>query len=112
VVVVVSTVVVRLVGRTGGSGVALEDVESAGQLAEPQARSVGQQPPPRLAGHERKPVEHVRGREAEAVMVTVLVTVENRGATGETVVVVVESDVEVVGVVLVEGDDTNGVIVV
>lgn len=52
-------VVVSSVGRTGGMTVCV--VESGGQPAEdPQARSVGQHPPPREAGHERKPVEQVR----------------------------------------------------
>ena len=35
-----------LVGRTGGAA-----VDNGGQVTEPQARSVWQQPPPRLAGH-------------------------------------------------------------
>ncbi len=97
-VIVVSTVVVRLVGRTGGSGVALdvEDVERAGQLAEPHARSVGQQPPPRLAGQERKPAEHVGERVAEDVMVLVIVTVETSGTSGVTL------EIEVVGEVVDE----------
>lgn len=48
--VVVSVVVVSVVGRTGG---AAEAVVVAGQFAEPQFRSVGQQPPPCEAGQER-----------------------------------------------------------
>jgi len=47
----VSVVSVRLVGRTGGAGVA-EEVE-AGQFAELHWRSVGQQPPPKDAGQDR-----------------------------------------------------------
>jgi hypothetical protein len=93
VVVVVSTVVVKLVGRTGGSGVPLDckDVDKAGQLADPHARSVGQQPPPRLAGHDRKPVEHVRESVAEDVIVLVIVMVETSGGGGVTL----EMDVDV-----------------
>ena len=41
---------VPLVGRTGAAAVAV--LESGGQLGEPQARSVGQHPPPTLAGHD------------------------------------------------------------
>lgn len=111
VVVVVSTVVVRLVGRTGGSGVPLDCdvVETAGQLELPHCRSVGQHPPPRLAGHDWNPDEQVAGRVAECVTVTVRVIVEISGATlvaevGDVVVDVV--------VVVVERDETDGVIVV
>jgi len=89
VVVVVSSVVVRLVGRTGGCGIALdsdvvvivavvvdEGVERAGQFTLPHARSVGQQPPPNVAGQERNPEEQVKGSVAEDVTVMVFVIVE------------------------------------
>ena len=45
-----------LVGRTGGAA-----VDKGGQATEPQARSVWQQPPPRLAGHVRNPGLQVNG---------------------------------------------------
>jgi hypothetical protein len=45
-----------LVGRTGGAA-----VDSGGQVTEPQARSVWQHPPPRLAGHVWKPGLQVNG---------------------------------------------------
>jgi len=45
-----------LVGRTGGAA-----VDNGGQVTEPQARSVWQQPPPRLAGHVWKPGLQVNG---------------------------------------------------
>lgn len=45
-----------LVGSTGGAA-----VDNGGHVSEPQARSVGQQPPPRLAGQVRKPVLQVNG---------------------------------------------------
>lgn len=42
-----------LVGRTGAAAVAVVVLVATGsQVDEPQARSVGQQPPPRLAGHD------------------------------------------------------------
>jgi len=41
------------VGRMGATaGAVLVAVESGGQLGDPQARSVGQHPPPKLAGHD------------------------------------------------------------
>lgn len=49
------------VGRTGAAAVAVGVVESGGQLGEPQARSVGQQPPPRLWGQDWKPGVQLRG---------------------------------------------------
>jgi hypothetical protein len=45
-----------LVGRTGGAA-----VDSGGQVTEPQARSVWQHPPPRLAGHVWNPGLQVNG---------------------------------------------------
>jgi hypothetical protein len=45
-----------LVGRTGGAA-----VDKGGQVNDPQARSVWQQPPPRLAGHVWKPGLQVNG---------------------------------------------------
>lgn len=45
-----------LVGKTGGAA-----VDNGGQVTEPQARLVWQQPPPRLAGHVWKPGLHVNG---------------------------------------------------
>jgi hypothetical protein len=45
-----------LVGRTGGAA-----VDSGGQVNDPQARSVWQQPPPRLAGHVWNPGLQVNG---------------------------------------------------
>jgi len=106
-VVVVTTVVVRLVGRTGGTGAA--EVVEAGQLAEPQLRSVGQQPPPREAGQERKPELQVSAF-GVLVTVTVRVTVE---ISGGRVDVDVCEDVEiVVEVEVVGGEEAEGVIVV
>ena len=50
------------VGRTGAPGWVPEDIdeERGGHRAEPQARPVGQQPPPRDAGQERNPEEQVK----------------------------------------------------
>lgn len=45
-----------LVGKTGGAA-----VNKGGQVTEPQALSVWQQPPPRLAGHVWKPGLQVNG---------------------------------------------------
>jgi hypothetical protein len=45
-----------LVGRTGGAA-----VDNGGQVSDPQARSVWQHPPPRLAGHVWKPGLQVNG---------------------------------------------------
>ncbi|KAL9625802.1 MAG: hypothetical protein Q9160_000122 [Pyrenula sp. 1 TL-2023] len=57
--------VVPEVGLTGAPGVFV--VESGGhKLFEPQARSVGQQPPPKDAGHDLNPVE-----QTEAVVTVV-----------------------------------------
>lgn len=48
------------VGRTGGRApVALLEVEDAGHSADPHALSVGQHPPPKLAGQDLKPVLQV-----------------------------------------------------
>ena len=53
-----SDVVEPDVGRNGAPGVTV--VERGGQRSlDPQARSVGQQPPPSVAGHDLKPAEHV-----------------------------------------------------
>ena len=51
--VVVSVVVTSEVGLIGGAAEAVDEVVVAGQFADPQSRSVGQQPPPSEAGHER-----------------------------------------------------------
>jgi hypothetical protein len=59
VVVTVVSVVTKLVGLTGGTG--WIEVVDAGQLTEPHERSVGQHPPPSVAGQDLKPEEHVRG---------------------------------------------------
>ena len=48
------------VGRTGAPGV-LVVVGEAGQAMLPHRRSVGQQPPPRVAGQDLKPEEQVKG---------------------------------------------------
>ncbi|KAL9108789.1 MAG: hypothetical protein Q9227_006446 [Pyrenula ochraceoflavens] len=53
------------VGRNGAPGVAV--VERGGhRLPLPQARSVGQQPPPSVAGHDLKPLEHVEELDLDA----------------------------------------------
>lgn len=46
------------VGRPGAVKLFVE--ESSGQTSLPQARFVGQQPPPKVDGQERKPEEHCR----------------------------------------------------
>jgi hypothetical protein len=53
VVVTVVSSVVKLVGRTGGAGVADVEVVEAGQFADPHSRLLGQHPPPSEAAHER-----------------------------------------------------------
>lgn len=56
VVVTEGASVVSLVGRTGGTAVTPVDdsvlLGSGGQFGDPHARSVGQQPPPRVAGQD------------------------------------------------------------
>lgn len=59
------------VGRTGAATVAVEDC--SGQTSRPQARSVGQHPPPRDAGQERNPEEHVSVLGGVAVLVMVVI---------------------------------------
>lgn len=91
------------VGRAGA--VKLFVLERAGQISLPQAREVGQQPPPREAGHERKPEEHERvfGVEVEEEVDVV---------GGGVVVVVVEVSVGK-GLLLVVGTGIGaGIIVV
>lgn len=112
--VVVCSVVVRLVGRTGGAGVAELLVDEGGQFAEPHSRSVGQQPPPREAGHERYPVEHVRLLRADEVTVTVRVTVKISGGSVDALGdgLEVEVDVWVVVVEALEGLEAAGATVV
>lgn len=109
---VVVSVVVKLVGRTGGAAVAEElelvAVVLAGQFAEPQSRSVGQQPPPSDAGQDRYPDEHVRlsgGRVDDDVTVTVFIIVM---ISGVRVVVGVEVEVEIL--VDEELDDSDAVV--
>lgn len=110
---VVSSIVVSVVGRTGGAAVAEEEelVVEGGQLIEPHDRSVGQQPPPKEAGQDWYPDEQVRTSGVD-VTVTVLVTVDTSGDRVDGLCAAV---VEVVVVVEVEGEgvlDTDGVIVV
>ena len=73
--------VVSEVGRTGATAEreALEVlVVEAGQNMDPQARSVGQQPPPSVAGQDWKP-----GEQVEEVMVMTAVAVVGGGAEDE-----------------------------
>lgn len=68
--------VVPEVGLNGAPGVFVVDMGGQ-RLFEPQARSVGQQPPPKDAGHDLKPVE-----QTVAVVTDVPIDVEE-GGTGE-----------------------------
>lgn len=71
------------VGRTGGFIVPVE--ESSGQTSVSHPRLVGQQPPPREAGQERKPEEHdklLETREVVAVVVVVEVVLCEVGGSG------------------------------
>ena len=52
------SVAVSDVGRAGA--VKLPVLLVSGQMSRPHARSVGQQPPPRETGQDRKPGEHIR----------------------------------------------------
>jgi hypothetical protein len=62
------------VGRTGAATVAVE--VNSGQTSRPQARSVGQHPPPRDAGHDRNPELQANVLEGPAVLeVGMVVTV-------------------------------------
>lgn len=116
-----------LVGRTGGAAppVALLDVDEAlaGHSADPQARSVGQHPPPKLAGQDLKPVLQV-SVPCAVVLARVLLSVDvmlwvdamlslDLEEEDDSVVVVVDAtipvfelalDVELVRVLLVEVD--------
>lgn len=81
-VVVDEDEVLSLVGRIGADAVFVVvvvveidvevEVERAGQVTEPQARSVGQQPPPKVAGQDWKPELQVR----DLVIIEVVVAVE------------------------------------
>jgi hypothetical protein len=89
-----------LVGRTGGAA-----VDSAGQVCEPQARSVRQHPPPRLAGQVRKPGLQVNGPWPEDEgLIGVTTAALDDGKTvvvSTTVVVSVFPDVAITSVVVV-----------
>lgn len=86
------------VGRPGA--VKLSVLSISGQTSRPQARSVGQQPPPREAGQERKPEEHISvfgaaevlgGDVAVGLVVSVVVVIAVEGGGGGSTVVVVVS---------------------
>lgn len=102
------------VGRAGALRLSVEDI--AGQNWLPQARSVGQQPPPRLAGQDLKPLLHTRlfGGVVlgELVEVTIVVVV----VSDKMDVVLVGMLLEVVGLdvvlELVVGLSTGGVTMV
>lgn len=79
-VTVVLAVAVSDVGRAGA--VKLPVLLVSGQMSGPHARSVGQQPPPREAGQDRKPEEQISVATVvevlDSVLVSVLVTVGDR----------------------------------
>jgi hypothetical protein len=92
------------VGRTGAPTAAVED--NSGQMSRPQARSVGQQPPPRDAGHERNPEEQTNVLGALDVLIMVVIVavvlvevdgaaVVDVGGGGGTTAVGVDGTVEV-----------------
>jgi hypothetical protein len=86
------------VGRTGAPTVAVED--NSGQTSRPQARLVGQQPPPRDAGQERKPEEHTKVLGTLDVLVIGVieeVTIEDDGGGVVTGVVDIRDDDRVEG---------------
>lgn len=89
------------VGRTGGRAlVALLEVEDAGHSADPHALSVGQHPPPKLAGQDLKPVLQVSVPCGVvlvlALLVVVLSSVLVEAVDSSVVVVVVVSSLLVV----------------
>lgn len=93
-----------------------EAVDSAGHSADPQALSVGQHPPPKLAGQDLKPVLQLSvpcGVVLEALSVDVVVEL------GDVVVVVspllvveLALDVELVRVLVVEVEGGRVVVIV
>lgn len=109
------------VGRTGASTVRVDD--NSGQTSRPQARFVGQQPPPSDTGQDRKPEEQSNVLERVDVIVILVVvplrlcdvgdvvadaaeeeetvTVDDDGA--ETMVVVIDEVCVAVGAVLEDG---------
>jgi hypothetical protein len=98
VIVVGAAVVVYVVGRTGALGVSVEG--RAGQYGDPQARSVGQQPPPDEAGHDLKP---------EVQVSTLLLGVLEVGVTIiEVLVVLVETN----GTLVDTGGGTGTIVLV
>lgn len=80
-VTVVLSVAVADVGRAGAAKLPVLLV--SGQMSGPHARSVGQQPPPRETGQDRKPEEHISVATVvevldsvlDSVLVSVLVSV-------------------------------------
>ncbi len=102
------------VGRMGATGLAFvfmvlvlgdgdglgEREEVAGHSVAPHARSVGQQPPPRVAGQERKPGEQVKvdaggGGGGGVVVVVVEEVVVERDGEAKTVGVTTSVEVEI-----------------
>ena len=78
-----------------------EEGEEAGHSVAPHARSVGQQPPPRVAGQDWKPGEHVSGawgRLDDGAVVVVVEVDDEEEATGA--MRVADEDADVVGVAL------------
>lgn len=97
------------VGRTGAPTVAVE--VNSGQTSLPQARSVGQQPPPRDAGQERKPEEHpsvLVMLDVLSIVVVVMVGLCALGLAGTADVVGGEATTTVEG----EGEEDTTVVVV
>lgn len=100
------TLSASLVGRTGGRAlVALLDVEeavdSAGHSADPHALSVGQHPPPKLAGQDLKPVLQV-SVPCDVVLVLVMELLSDVVELEDSAVDVVDTSLLVVGLALVE----------
>ena len=87
----VVVVVVGVLGRTGTTILAVED--NGGQVSEPHARSVGQQPPPKEEAQDRKPEEQVKTfgvvDVVDVVVVVVVVVLEVEGVTVEVVITVI-----------------------
>jgi hypothetical protein len=100
-------VTAALVGRTGASGWrVLEGLSSSPRQEAPvaQVRPFMQHPPPREAGQENQPVEHMYAdREVEVDVGEVVVLVVDVVVGTTTAVVVVDVEVEVVDDVEVEG---------
>ncbi len=96
--VVVVIILLLSVGRTAGiMAVPAADADVlSGQFCAPHPRSVGQQPPPRVAGQERKPVLQLREVAERLVEGEVVVVLEGDEVIGVGIKATVDVEVRVV----------------